>query len=85
MKFGNYNPEKKEKGSSQIYIKVIFFAMLLAFGLIGGGIALKFIIKLIIKYWVWCLGIIGSLLFVKNVLLKRKKKDTTPSCQDYYE
>lgn len=85
--FYNNYPEKPDRSNSDIYIKVFLFGILGAIAFIFLGHTIKFIIKQLIKYWVWALVIAAGLFFAKKFFSKKgKKKDTTPPPQEeYYE
>lgn len=72
MRFGNYNPERKEKGKEDIYLKAIIFGVILAIAFIGGGKILIFLVSLLIKYWTWVLGILIGLFLLRHFLSKKK-------------
>lgn len=86
MQFGNYNKEEKEKSKFDIYVKAILFGILGAFGLIFGGLALKFIIKYLIEYWVWVIVIVVVLFLAKKFFFKsdKIKKQNTPTLPEEY-
>jgi len=71
MRFYNYNPEKKEKDNSDIYIKAIVFGIIIALLFIGGGNIIVFLIKAIVKYWAWVFGGILVLVLLKRFFNKK--------------
>jgi len=72
--FYNYSPEKKQKGGSSLYLRVIFFGVLAAIVLIAGGKGLAFIISFFIKRWVWLLAIVFAIIFIRKFISTRGRR-----------
>jgi hypothetical protein len=73
MRFHNYSLEKKDKTKSDVYIKAAIIGVVLGVIFIVSGMGLKMLILFLIKYWMWAIGIIMALLFIKDFLRKRKR------------
>ena len=72
--FYGYNREKKRKGFSDIYVKAAILGLVIALFFIGGGIGIKFIVLLLIKYWIWVLVLLGSALVAKKFFFKGRPR-----------
>lgn len=70
-----YNPEKKQKSFSDIYLMAIFFGIFSGFIVIGGGIGIKYFLFLIINKWKLSIGIVVILFLIKMYVLPKLKKE----------
>lgn len=68
-----YSPERKEKSSLDIYMKVILFGIVAACIFIVGGIGFRFLIQTMIEYWAWALGVVMGLILFKKLYIDRNK------------
>ena len=72
MQIYNYNEEKRNRSDSSVYFRAIFFGVLLSLLLIGSGIGIKLLIRLIIQYWMWVFGLIALFFLIKRFVQQKK-------------
>jgi hypothetical protein len=65
--------KEKNVGYSDVYLKAGLIGAFVAGAFIGGGKVIKFIIKLLIEYWLWALACIAFLIILRRFIFKRKE------------
>ena len=68
----NYYKEKPGVKHGDVYLKAGLFGAFLAFVLLGGIKLLIYLIKLLIEYWVWAIGVIGCVFLARHFLIRKK-------------
>lgn len=83
--FYNYNPEKKDSSFSDIYLMAFVLAIILVFLLVGSFYGMKFLITLVIKYYLWVLGLLALVAIGRHYWNKGKQKEQRREEQlEYY-
>ncbi len=80
--FYNYNPEKPEASFADIYLMAFVSAIFLVFFLIAFFYGLKFLIALVIKYYLWVFGALALIAIARHYWTKGNK-EVIPPCEYY--
>ncbi len=72
MRIHNYYKEKPGVKHGEFYLKVIILGCVLAFMLIFGIKTFIWLVKLLIEYWIWAVGIIACAFLARHFIVKRR-------------
>lgn len=75
MQIYDNSPEAPGKGNAELYFKFSLLGAFLAVILIGSGKLLIYLFGVIIKYWIWVIGILIGCFLIRHFLFNKKKKD----------
>jgi uncharacterized membrane protein len=74
MRIWNYNTEKKDPIPTDLYFKFALVGLVLGVALILIGISVQAVFKLVVKYWLWALGMLAAAFVIKRMFFKKKTK-----------
>ena len=72
--FYNYNAEKKDPSFADIYFMAFVLAIVLVFILVAFFYGIKALIALVIKYYLWVLGLLALVAIGRHYWIKGKRR-----------
>lgn len=72
MKIFNYYKEKNQDNNKDLYLKSIFYGILLAVIVLTGGKILIVLVGFLIEYWIWAVSIVVGLFLLRRFMRKKR-------------
>jgi hypothetical protein len=74
MQIWNYNKEKKDTHRADVYLKFGLFGAFVAFMFIGGAKLLAWLLRFIVKHWIWVIVLLAAAFLIRHFFIRRRKK-----------